>query len=337
MNASPWRLSVAPMMEWTDRHDRYFLRLLSRRTRLYTEMVTAPALLHGDPARLLDFNTEEHPVALQLGGSDPQQLARAAELGAAAGYDEINLNVGCPSDRVQEGRFGACLMAEPGLVAECVSAMRARVRIPVTVKHRLGIDDQDSYEFTRGFIDTVRRAGCEVFIVHARKAILAGLSPKENREIPPLVYANVYRLKRDFPQLTIALNGGVKTLDEASLHLAQVDGVMIGREAYHNPWILHDADARLFGDHGAPRPTRAQIVEQMIPYIERQLAGGHTLHSVTRHMLGLYHGVPGARAFRRILSTEGVKRGAGIHTLRQALAQVERAVVVDDDRDAREA
>ncbi|MFP5441707.1 MAG: tRNA dihydrouridine(20/20a) synthase DusA [Gammaproteobacteria bacterium] len=337
MNASPWRLSVAPMMEWTDRHDRYFLRLLSRRTRLYTEMVTAPALLHGDPARLLDFNTEEHPVALQLGGSDPQQLARAAELGAAAGYDEINLNVGCPSDRVQEGRFGACLMAEPGLVAECVSAMRARVRIPVTVKHRLGIDDQDSYEFTRGFIDTVRRAGCEVFIVHARKAILAGLSPKENREIPPLVYANVYRLKRDFPQLTIALNGGVKTLDEASLHLAQVDGVMIGREAYHNPWILHDADARLFGDDGAPRPTRAQIVEQMIPYIERQLAGGHTLHSVTRHMLGLYHGVPGARAFRRILSTEGVKRGAGIHTLRQALAQVERAVVVDDDRDAREA
>lgn len=324
MNASPWRLSVAPMMEWTDRHDRYFLRLLSRHTRLYTEMVTAPALLHGDPARLLDFNTGEHPVALQLGGSDPLQLAHAAQLGADAGYDEINLNVGCPSDRVQEGRFGACLMAEPQLVAECVSAMRARVNIPVTVKHRLGIDDRDSYEFTHGFIDTVRQTGCTVFIVHARKAILAGLSPKENREIPPLVYDNVYRLKRDFPQLAIALNGGVKTLAETQTHLAQIDGVMIGREAYHNPWILHAADARVFGDTQAAVFSRADIVEQMIPYIERQMAAGHSLHSITRHMLGLYHGVAGARAFRRILSTEGVKRGAGIHTLRQALAQVER-------------
>lgn len=323
MTHSPWRLSVAPMMEWTDRHDRYFLRLLSRHTRLYTEMVTAAALLHGDAQRLLAFDASEHPLALQLGGSDPLALARAAELGAAAGYDEINLNVGCPSDRVQEGRFGACLMAEPALVADCVAAMRARVTVPVTVKHRLGIDAQDSYEFTHGFIDTVRRAGCDVFVVHARKAILAGLSPKENREIPPLVYENVYRLKRDFPQLTVALNGGVKTLAESEAHLQHVDGVMIGREAYHNPYLLAEADRTLFGDEHAV-PSRAEVIEQMIPYIEREMAQGHTLHSITRHMLGLYHGVPGARAFRRVLSTEGVKRGAGIHTLREALAQVER-------------
>lgn len=317
------------MMEWTDRHDRYFLRLISRHTRLYTEMVTAAALLHGDAARLLAFDGSEHPVALQLGGSNPHALADAAEMGANAGYDEINLNVGCPSDRVQEGRFGACLMAEPALVAECIAAMRARVRIPVTVKHRLGIDAHDSYEFTHGFVDTVRQTGCDVFIVHARKAILAGLSPKENREIPPLVYENVYRLKRDFPQLTIVLNGGVKTLDETAAHLTSVDGVMIGREAYHNPYLLADADMRLFDD-AHDIPTRAQLVEQMIPYIERELAAGHTLHSMTRHMLGLYHGRPGARHFRRILSTEGVKRGAGIHTLREALAQVERISQLSD-------
>ncbi len=323
MTTSPWRLSVAPMMDWTDRHDRYFLRLLSRHTRLYTEMITAAALLHGDAAQLLAFDAAEHPVALQLGGSDPLALARAAEMGANAGYDEINLNVGCPSDRVQEGRFGACLMAEPALVADCVAAMRARVKVPVTVKHRLGIDDHDSYEFTHGFIDTVRQAGCSVFIVHARKAILAGLSPKENREIPPLVYTNVYRLKRDFPQLTIALNGGVQTLDECVAHLAQVDGVMIGREAYHNPYLLADADHRLFGDDHAV-PTRAEIVDRMILHIEHEMAAGHRLHSITRHMLGLYHGLPGARAFRRILSTGGVKASAGIHTLRSALAQVER-------------
>lgn len=332
MTPSPWRLSVAPMMEWTDRHDRYFLRLVSRHVRLYTEMVTAAALLHGDAARLLAFDAAEHPVALQLGGSDPLALARAAQMGESAGYDEINLNVGCPSDRVQEGRFGACLMAEPALVADCVAAMRARVKIPVTVKHRLGIDDQDSYAFTHGFIDTVRQAGCEVFIVHARKAILAGLSPKENREIPPLVYGNVYRLKQDFPQLTLALNGGVKTLDESIAHLAKVDGVMIGREAYHNPYLLADADARLFGDDH-PVPSRAEIVERMLPYIEREIAAGHTLHSITRHMLGLYHGMPGARHFRRVLSTEGVKRGAGLHKLREALAQVERhpATVADTE------
>ncbi len=326
MTTSPWRLSVAPMMDWTDRHDRYFLRLLSRRTRLYTEMITAAALLHGDAARLLAFDAAEHPVALQLGGADPLALARAAEMGANAGYDEINLNVGCPSDRVQEGRFGVCLMAEPALVADCVAAMQARVNVPITVKHRLGIDAQDSYEFTHGFIDTVRQAGCNVFIAHARKAILAGLSPKENREIPPLVYANVYRLKRDFPQLTIALNGGVKTLAEAEHHLAQVDGVMIGREAYHNPYLLADADHRLFGDDHAV-PTRAQIAAQMIPYIEREMKAGHRLHSITRHMLGLYHGVPGARAFRRILSTGAIQHGAGIHTLRAALAQVERSAM----------
>ncbi|MFP5384158.1 MAG: tRNA dihydrouridine(20/20a) synthase DusA [Gammaproteobacteria bacterium] len=324
MNATAWRLSVAPMMDWTDRHDRYFLRLISRHVRLYTEMVTAAALLHGDAGYLLAHDAAEHPVALQLGGSDPAALARAAELGEDAGYDEINLNVGCPSDRVQEGRFGACLMAEPALVADCVAAMRARVRVPVTVKHRLGIDTQDNYEFTHGFIDTVRQAGCEVFIVHARTAILAGLSPKENREIPPLRYENVYRLKRDFPQLTVALNGGVKTLDETAGHLARVDGVMIGREAYHNPWLLAEADRRLFGDDHAV-PARADIVEQMIPYIEREMAAGHTLHSITRHMLGLYHGVPGARAFRRLLSTEGVRQDAGTHTLRRALALIDHS------------
>jgi len=323
MTHSPWRLSVAPMMEWTDRHDRYFLRLLSRHTRLYTEMVTAAALLHGDAARLLGFDGREHPLALQLGGSDPAALARAAALGEAEGYDEINLNVGCPSDRVQEGRFGACLMAEPALVADCVAAMRARVKIPVTVKHRLGIDDHDSYEFTHRFVDTVRQAGCGVFIVHARKAILAGLSPKENREVPPLVYGNVYRLKRDFPALVIALNGGVKSLAESAAHLQQVDGVMIGREAYHNPYLLAAADATLFEDRHEV-PTRADIIDAMIPYIERAQAQGHSLHSITRHMLGLYHGVPGARTFRRILSTEGVRRGAGVHTLRAALAAVER-------------
>ncbi len=321
---NPWRLSVAPMMDWTDRHCRFFLRLISQHTRLYTEMVTAPALLHGNAPHLLAFRAEEHPLALQLGGSDPKQLARAAKMGADAGYDEINLNVGCPSDRVQEGRFGACLMAEPQLVAECVSAMRAVVpaHVPVTVKHRLGIDDHDSYDFTHGFIDTVRQAGCEVFVVHARKAILAGLSPKENREIPPLVYANVYQLKRDFPQLTIALNGGVQSLDAAQKHLELIDGVMIGREAYHNPWILHDADRQIFGSVGRTEISRAEIIEQMLPYIEREMTAGHTLHSITRHMLGLYHGVPGARAFRRILSTEGPRRGAGIHTLRAAVAAI---------------
>ncbi len=308
-------------MDWTDRHDRYFLRLLSRHTRLYTEMVTAAALLHGDAARFLAHDPVEHPLAFQIGGSDPRQLARAAERVADAGYDEINLNVGCPSDRVQEGRFGACLMAEPQLVADCVAAMRAQVKIPVTVKHRLGIDDHDSYEFTHGFVDTVRQAGCTVFVVHARKAILAGLSPKENRDIPPLVYEHVYRLKRDFPALTIALNGGVQTLDDALTHLAQVDGVMMGREAYHNPYVLADVDRRLFGDDHAV-PTREDIVEQMLPYIERELAMGTRLHSITRHMLGLYHGQPGARAFRRLLSTEGLQRDAGIDALRAAVAVV---------------
>lgn len=310
------------MMDWTDRHDRYFLRRLSRHTRLYTEMVTAAALLHGDAARFLAHDPGEHPLAFQIGGSDPQQLARAAEPVADAGYDEINLNVGCPSDRVQEGRFGACLMAEPQLVADCVAAMRARVKIPVTVKHRLGIDEHDSYEFTHNFVDTVRQAGCTVFVAHARKAILAGLSPKENREIPPLIYENVYRLKRDFPALTIVLNGGVQTLDDAVMHLAQADGVMIGREAYHNPYVLADVDRRLFGDDHAV-PTREDIVEQMMPYIERELTQGTRLHSVTRHMLGLYHGQPGARAFRRLLSTEGLQRNAGMDTLRRALACVD--------------
>lgn len=313
------------MLDWTDRHDRYFLRLVSRHVRLYTEMVTAAALLRGDAARLLAHDPAENPVALQLGGSDPGALARAAELGLNAGYDEINLNVGCPSDRVQEGRFGACLMAEPALVAECVAAMRARLpaHIPVTVKHRLGINAQDDFEFTRHFIDTVRQGGCEVFIVHARTAILGGLSPKENREIPPLRHANVHRLKAEFPGLTLAINGGITTLDETLHHLERVDGVMIGRAAYHDPYLLADADWRLFGD-GHPVPSREEVIEGMLPYIERQMRGGESLHAITRHLLGLYHGVPGARAFRRKLSTDGLRAGAGIPVLREAVALTRR-------------
>jgi tRNA-dihydrouridine synthase A len=312
------RLSIAPMMDYTDRHCRYFLRLLSRRALLYTEMVTANAVLHGDRNRLLGFSAEERPVALQLGGSDPRHLATAAAIGANYGYDEINLNVGCPSDRVQTGRFGACLMAEPELVAECVAAMRAAVRIPVTVKTRIGIDERDSYDELAAFVERVAAAGCETVIVHARKAWLKGLSPKENREIPPLRYDVAYQLKRDFPRLAIVLNGGVQSLDAANAHLRHVDGVMIGRAAYENPFLLAPADARLFGDAAAV-PTRADIVSRILPYVETQLARGTRLHSITRHMLGLFHGVPGARAWRRHLSAHAPRADAGLDVVLTAL------------------
>jgi len=302
-----WRMSVAPMMDWTDRHCRYLHRLLTRHTLLYTEMVTTGALLHGDVPRHLRFNAEEHPLALQLGGSEPADLARAAQLGEQWGYDEINLNCGCPSERVQRGAFGACLMNEASLVAEGVKAMRDAVQIPVTVKHRIGIDKSESYEFVRDFIGTVAEAGCEVFIVHARNAWLKGLSPKENREVPPLRYDVVARLKRDFPRLTIAINGGFKDSAAVAEQLAQVDGVMVGREAYHNPWWLASWDAEFYA--AAPSLlTREAVEEQMVEYMERE-AREHGTHwySVARHMLGLRHGLAGARRWRQVWSDHRLK------------------------------
>ncbi len=296
------RLSVAPMMDWTDRHCRMFHRQITRHTWLYTEMVTTGAIIHGDKARHLDFSDEEHPVALQLGGSEPEDLAKSAKFGEQWGYDEINLNCGCPSERVQRGAFGACLMAEPQLVADCVKAMRDVVSIDVTVKHRIGINDVDSYDFVRDFVGTVAAAGCQTFIVHARNAILTGLSPKENREIPPLRYAYAYQLKKDFPQLEIIINGGIRTLDEIDAHLTQVDGVMLGREAYHNPYLMASFDTRYYDDAASQR-SRLQVIEAMLPYIQQQLAaGGPRLNSITRHMLGLMAGLPGARSFRQKLS-----------------------------------
>ncbi|MGN6652940.1 tRNA dihydrouridine(20/20a) synthase DusA [Trinickia sp.] len=297
---SPRRVSVAPMMDWTDRHCRYFHRLISRHTWLYTEMVTTGALLFGDVARHLAFTAEEAPVALQLGGSEPGDLARAAKLGEQWGYDEINLNCGCPSERVQRGAFGACLMNEPQLVADCVRAMRDAVSVPVTVKHRIGVDAVEDYAFVRDFVGSIAEAGCEVFIVHARNAILKGLSPKENREIPPLKYDYAYRLKRDFPSLEIIINGGIKTLDEVELHLQHVDGVMLGREAYHNPFVLADVDARFYG--GEPAKTREQVEAELIAYCQAELARGTYLGAVMRHALGLYRGVAGARGWRRVHS-----------------------------------
>jgi tRNA-dihydrouridine synthase A len=313
----PWRLCVAPMMDWTDRHCRYFHRLLSRRARLYTEMITAPALVHGDVDRHLAFDPAEHPVALQLGGSDPRELAHAARLGARYGYDEINLNCGCPSERVQTGSFGACLMAEPALVADCVHAMRDAVTLPVTVKHRIGLDANEDYGFVRDFVGTVADAGCEVFIVHARNAVLKGLSPKENREIPPLRYAWVRALKRDFPRLTFVLNGGLTTLDAIEAELSHVDGVMVGRIAYHEPWLLAQVDARLFGDK-SPMESRADVIAALSRYAERELARGTSLRAIVRHVLGLYHGVPGGRRFRQILSDAGRLRDADLGLLREA-------------------
>ena len=306
------------MMDWTDRHERAFLRTVSRRVLLYTEMVTTGAILHGDRDRFLGFDASEHPVALQLGGSEPADLAACAREGADRGYDEINLNLGCPSDRVQRGRFGACLMTEPDLVADCVAAMIDAVSIPVTVKTRIGVDDQDSYEALQAFVARVAGAGCRSFTIHARKAWLSGLSPKQNREVPPLRYEVVYDLKRDFPDLEIVLNGGVLSLDEAEDHLRLVDGVMIGRAAYQSPYILAEADRRIFGEE-APLLSREAIIEAFLPYVESQLIRGVPLKSITRHMLGLFNGLPGARAWRRHLSEEAHKPGAGPAVILAAL------------------
>lgn len=310
------------MMDWTDRHCRFFHRLLTRHALLYTEMITADAVICGDRERLLGFSTEEHPVALQLGGSNPERLATAARIGAEFGYDEINLNVGCPSDRVQEGRFGACLMAEPELVAECVAAMQATCEVPVTVKCRIGIDDQDSEADLERFISTVAAAGCATFIVHARKAWLQGLSPKENRDVPPLDYNRVYRLKAAHPELTIVINGGIRSLDEAEKHLQHVDGVMLGRAAYQMPYLLAEVDRRIFGSDEPP-VSRREVVERLKPYIERHLARGGRLNNIPRHILGLYHGEPGARMFRRHLSGTDAREGSGLEPLNRALAAVE--------------
>ena len=309
------------MMEWTDRHCRYFLRRLSRGCLLYTEMVTAGAVLRGDRNRLLRYHPEEHPLAIQLGGAEPNALAECARIAESLGFDEVNLNVGCPSDRVQSGRFGACLMAEPALVARCVEAMRRAVSIPVTVKSRIGIDDQEEWPALRGFVETVSAAGCERFIVHARKAWLTGLSPKENRDIPPLRYDLVYRLKEERPDLAVVLNGGVTDLDAVDGHLRHVDGVMLGRAAYQNPFLLAEADRRYFGSLQAP-PDRHAAAEAMAGYIEAELAAGTPLAAMTRHMLGLFQGVPGARAWRRHLSEQAHRSGAGIAVLRAALASV---------------
>jgi tRNA-dihydrouridine synthase A len=302
------------MMDCTDRHARFLLRLISRCTLLYTEMVTAQALLRGDADYLIGYSPAEHPLALQLGGSDPAQLAQAARIGVDFGYDEINLNVGCPSDRVQNGRFGACLMAEPRLVADCVAAMKDTVAVPVTVKTRIGIDDRDSYGELLDFAGTLTDAGCDALIVHARKAWLAGLSPKENRDIPPLRYDVVEQLKRDLPNQTIAINGGIKTLDETAVFLETLDGVMIGREAYHNPWILTEADRLIFGDDRRA-PTRNAVLDAFLPYVERELAGGTPLSAMSRHILGLFQGQPGARAWRRHLSEQAHRPGAGVEVL----------------------
>ncbi|MGR3759716.1 tRNA dihydrouridine(20/20a) synthase DusA [Roseobacteraceae bacterium NS-SX3] len=316
------RLSVAPMMDWTDRHCRYLHRLLSREALLYTEMVTAPALVRGGALHLLEFNPEEHPVALQLGGSDPQELAEAARLGAEVGYDEINLNCGCPSDRVQSGAFGAVLMQSPDLVADCVAAMRAAVKVEVTVKCRIGVDDQEPEEVLPDFLDKIRAAGCRRVTIHARKAWLQGLSPKENRDIPPLDYDLVHRMKAAYPDLHVSINGGIGSLEEARAHLDRgLDGVMVGRAAYHQPSdILSAADPQIFGT-GAERDP-VQVVRQMLPYIEAQMAQGARLHQVTRHMLGLFAGRPGARAWRRMLSEGAARAGAGPALVEEALAQV---------------
>ncbi|WP_420476692.1 tRNA dihydrouridine(20/20a) synthase DusA [Noviherbaspirillum sp. ST9] len=322
------RLSVAPMMDWTDRHCRVFHRQITRHTWLYTEMVTTGALVYGDVARHLDFSEVEHPVALQLGGSEPADLAKSAKLGEQWGYDEINLNCGCPSERVQKGAFGACLMNEPQLVADCVKAMRDAVSIDVTVKHRIGIDHIETYDFVRDFVGKIAEAGCNTFIVHARNAILKGLSPKENREIPPLKPEYAYQLKRDFPQLEIIINGGIKSLEEIDAHLRHVDGVMLGREAYHNPYLMASFDTRYYGDEAAPK-SRAQVIEAMVPYIREQLARygnngtGLRLNSITRHMLGLMAGLPGARGFRQTLSDSRKLASGDPALLLEALARMQ--------------
>jgi tRNA-dihydrouridine synthase A len=330
------RVSVAPMMDWTDRHCRFFLRLFSPRTLLYTEMITSAALVRGNRRDLLAFDPAEHPVALQLGGSEPDMLAASARLGAEAGYDEININIGCPSERVQSGAFGACLMREPELVAACVASMREAVSIPVTVKTRIGIEagegglsramdyDEADYEALHDFVTRVARAGCDIFMIHARKAVLKGLSPKDNREVPPLRYDIVQRLKRDFPHLTIIANGGVRTADEAFALLSMLDGVMIGREAYHNPYLLAELEQRLHPEGEWQPPSRAEVLDLLVPYAERQLREGQTLHAVTRHVLGLFAHQPGARSWRRYFSDCARQPDASAELLRRA-AEILRA------------
>lgn len=316
------KISIAPMMDWTDRHDRYFLRLISPHVLLYTEMVTTNALIHGDYRRFLTFDELEHPVALQLGGSEPNKLAKCAKLGEDFGYDEINLNVGCPSDRVKVGRFGACLMLEPNLVAECVSQMKNAVNIPVTIKCRIGVDHQDSYQELFHFIQTIHQAGCEVFIIHARKAWLNGLSPKQNREIPPLQYETVYALKRDFPSLSIVINGGITQLSEIEHHLQHVDGAMIGREAYSNPYWLAEIEKKFFSFDINEINHRDSVIEKFIPYVEQQLKNNIKLSNMTRHILGLYQGQKGARMWRRHLSENAHRQNAGVDIINEALEYV---------------
>lgn len=315
------RLSVAPMLDWTNRDFRYFLRLISKHCVLYTEMITTGALIHGQRERFLGHDLSEQPVALQLGGSNPDDLAKCAVLGEQAGYNEINLNVGCPSDRVQNGRFGACLMAEPKLVAECVAAMSAQVSIPITVKTRLGIDKLDSYEFLADFITQVANAGCEIFILHARKAWLQGLSPKENRDVPPLDYDRVYQIKRDFPQLHIDINGGIQSLEQVQQHLNNVDGVMMGRSIYHDPYLLAHVDKQLYGDQHSVL-SRHDVIREMLPYIEQRMMQGCPLKSITRHLLGIFQGQPGARAWRRHLSENAHTEGADLAVIEKALTLV---------------
>nr|WP_320165497.1 tRNA dihydrouridine(20/20a) synthase DusA [uncultured Methylophaga sp.] len=318
------KLSVAPMLDWTDRDFRYLLRLISKHALLYTEMVTTGALIHGDRQRFLAHDAAEYPLALQLGGSDPAALAECARMGEDAGYSEINLNVGCPSDRVQSGSFGACLMAEPNLVAEGVAAMKNAVTIPVTVKTRLGIDEHDSYEFLTHFVDAVSAAGCNIFILHARKAWLKGLSPKENRDVPPLDYERVYQIKKDYPHLHIDINGGIHSLVEVQQHLQYVDGTMLGRAVYHDPYLLIDADERIFLQAATDKPSRHDVIEAMLPYIEQRMKQGRPLKSITRHLLGLFQGQPGARRWRRHLSENAHLGDAGIHTVQQALSLVDK-------------
>lgn len=313
------RFTIAPMLDWTDRHYRRFAREISRHTWLYTEMVTTGALIYGDRERFLRYDPVEHPLALQLGGSDPVDLARCARMAQDWGYEEVNLNVGCPSERVQNGSFGACLMLEPNLVADCVKAMRDEVSIDVTVKHRIGIDKVEDYAFVRDFVGQIAEAGCSTFIVHARNAILKGLSPKENRDIPPLKYEYAYQLKQDFPRLEILINGGITTHEQITEHLQHVDGVMLGREAYHNPWILAEVDARYYGDDH-PQPSRDQIMFALRDYIEAELAAGIPLRHIARHVLGLYQGEPGARQWRRMLSDATLLKDADFGLIEQALA-----------------
>jgi tRNA-dihydrouridine synthase A len=313
------KFAIAPMMEWTDRHCRFFHRLLTRRALLYTEMITTGAVIHGDRARLLAYDPAERPLALQLGGCDPAVLAQCARIAEDFGYDEINLNIGCPSERVQEGRFGACLMREPALIGDCVAAMKAAVKIPVTVKCRLGVDEQDPEVALESLTRAVEAAGVDALIVHARKAWLSGLSPRENRDVPPLDYGRVFRLKLAHPRLPIVLNGGIATIEAAREHLARVDGVMMGRTAYQEPWRLLAVDPKIFGEP-APFASSLAAAEALIPYIERELARGVRLHAITRHLHGLFQGVPGARAYRRHLATEAVKPGAGANVLHEALS-----------------